>query len=144
MLKWWLTGLGSLVVVAVFVAQNWRPVLGTTADAPQQIAPASSNPPTLSAQQAYNLITPWFESVCDIIIPIGEQNLMLLQVADGGENYEFALNALALKEIGVIKWIDLPSMLGMAHFRLELADTAYGTQIINYPALKCIRNNASP
>jgi hypothetical protein len=99
----------------------------------------------LTVQRAYDLLTPLFEKeVCGAVVPVGELNFPVTAAAEGGDRHSFALNAIALKEIGVIKWIDMPSMLGMAHFRLELNDQVDSTQLIDFRGGKCIKFNIGP
>lgn len=95
---------------------------------------------SLSESDAYNLLSYMRVSGgCGIVIPLGEYNFPVPEAADGGDKHEFAQRALALDKVGVLNWIDLPGILGMAHFRLTLKDTVDRAQIVEIGSLECIR-----
>src|SRR4051812_47475507 len=57
---------------------------------------------------------------CGVVIPLGEYNFVALEVGEGMPRHEQWLAISALKDVGVVNIVDLPTMIGSVHFRVEV------------------------
>ncbi len=106
---------------------------------------AIAGDPSLSADEARAEIASFIAVVWDIEcgpqIPIKEYNFPVQAAAEGGYMYDQVRQLIAMKELEIIDWIDLESMLGMAHFRTELSAKVDRTQIVHVnPGYVCIKS----
>lgn len=76
--------------------------------------------PTITEREATLLILRTVIGNCGVRVPVGEYNFPVPSAAPGGEQHALVQTLIALKEINVVNWIDLQSMIGMAHFKIEL------------------------
>jgi hypothetical protein len=85
----------------------------------------------------------WGKPVCGARVPLGEYKFATPEAAQGGQYHAIVLDIDAFKKAGVVKTVDLPGMLGMAHFRVELSDTVNPADIVNpvptIPTFKCVK-----
>jgi hypothetical protein len=83
---------------------------------------------------------------CWVYFRLGEYKFIITEAAQGGSMYEQAQNLLALKGIGVINWIDLESMLGWAHFKIELRPDVDQAEVMSLQInnMACLKVSTSP
>jgi hypothetical protein len=84
----------------------------------------------LSEREAQQLVEELTKSNCGILIPIKEFDFITIEAMEGSSMYLPMQDVLALKDAGVIKMINLPTMLGKVHFRTELSDSVDKSQLV--------------
>jgi hypothetical protein len=104
---------------------------------------------TMSQAEAQNNLDAMFVGAngCWVTFRLGEYNFIITDAAQGGSMYQQAQNLLALKEIGVVNWIDLQSAIGWAHFKIELrseVDTTQAAPLRLPPNFACLKISATP
>jgi len=109
------------------------------------VVAARAAEPRLDEKTAQTMVERFFGNNCGVVLPKGEYNFPITDAAQGGSKYDFTQNLIALKKIDAIKWIDMQSMLGFAHFRVEPNDNLDSNELIALgSSLKCIKFSSEP
>jgi hypothetical protein len=81
---------------------------------------------------------------CGVAIPLGEHNYTTPEGMQGGAKFELGRVVVALKDIGVIQLINMPTTIGFIRFRVALAADVDRSQVIEMASNTCIAQTTGP
>jgi hypothetical protein len=94
--------------------------------------------PTLTEREAQDTLQRVTIGRC-VTFVVGEYNFVAVEAMQGGGKYETVQTLIALKEIGIVSWTDLPGILGWAHFNIELRSDIDHSQIVEIQSrIECL------
>lgn len=82
-------------------------------------------------------------TICGVVMPLGEFSFMTVEVAEGMSRREQWLTISALKDAGAINIVDLPTMLGSVHFRVEVRSDIDPSKLTQIGRSKCLVSNTA-